>query len=96
LTTAQTIWLADSYGLNVMIMDGTALYSPINTLHGSGNPTTFARIQLILASLSAAAVNHNHFSTLCIVLFGSNPTMHRSHGSSRKGRAQQAPSIADV
>ena len=56
LTTAQTIWLADSYGLNIMIMDGTTLYSVINTLHDGGNPTTFAYMQLILASLSAEAV----------------------------------------
>jgi hypothetical protein len=79
-----------------MIMDGTTLYSVINTLHGGGNPTTFARMQLILASLSAEAVKPYRFSTLCFVLFKPNPTMHRSHGSCRKGRAQRVPSTADV
>ena len=33
--------------INVLITDGTTLYPVINTLHGSDNPTTFARITLI-------------------------------------------------
>jgi hypothetical protein len=77
-------------------MDGTTLYTVINTLHGGGNPTTFARMQLITASLSAEAVKPYRFLTLCIVLFGSNPTMHRSHGSCRKGRAQRVSSTVNV
>jgi hypothetical protein len=77
-------------------VDGTALYCAIIILHGGGNPTTFTRIQLIHSPLSAAAVSRNHFSILCIVLFDSNPTMHGSHGSCRKGRAQRFPSIANV
>jgi hypothetical protein len=79
-----------------MIMDGTTLYTVINTLHGGGNPTTFARMQLIPTSLSAEAVKPYRFLTLCIVLFSSNPTMHRSHGSCRKGRAQRVPSTVNV
>jgi hypothetical protein len=43
-----------------MNMDGTALYTVINTLHGGGIPTTFARMQLITASLSAEAVKPYH------------------------------------
>ena len=42
-------------------MDGTTLYTVINTLHGGGNPTTFARMQLIPASLSAEAVKPYRF-----------------------------------
>ena len=60
-STAQIVGLADSYGLNDIMVDGTALYCAIIILHGSGNPITFARIQLILSSLSAAAVSHNLF-----------------------------------
>jgi hypothetical protein len=44
-----------------MIMDGTTLYTVINTLHGGGIPTTFARMQLIPASLSAEAVKPYRF-----------------------------------
>jgi hypothetical protein len=36
-------------------------------LHGGGNPTTFARMQLIPASLSAEAVKPYRFLTLCFV-----------------------------
>ena len=42
-------------------MNGIALYTVINTLHGGDNPTTFARMQLILASLSAEAVKPYRF-----------------------------------
>jgi hypothetical protein len=45
----------------IMIMDGIALYTVINTLHGGGNPTTFACMQLIPASLSAEAVKPYRF-----------------------------------
>jgi hypothetical protein len=43
------IWLYTDLGwpINVLITDGTALNLVINTLHGSDNPTTFARITLI-------------------------------------------------
>ena len=44
-----------------MIMDGTTLYTVINTLHGSGIPTTFARMQLIPTSLSAEAIKPYRF-----------------------------------
>jgi hypothetical protein len=50
-----------------VIMAGTPLYSVINTLLGGGNLTTFARMQLILSSLSTEAVKPYRFSTLCIV-----------------------------
>jgi hypothetical protein len=52
-----------------MIMDGTALYSVINALHGGGNPTTFARITLIHSLSVLAAVKPHRFSTpaFCIV-----------------------------
>jgi hypothetical protein len=33
----------------------------INTMHGGGNPTTFARMQLIPTSLSAEAVKPYRF-----------------------------------
>jgi hypothetical protein len=42
-------------------MDGIALYTVINTMRGSGNPTTFARIQLIPASLSTKTVKPYRF-----------------------------------
>jgi hypothetical protein len=44
-----------------MMLDGTTLYTVINTLHGGGNPTTFARMQLIPASLSAEVVKPYRF-----------------------------------
>jgi len=47
-------------------VDGTALYCAIIILHGGGNPTTFAHIQLILASLST--VSHNHFQP-CVLYY---------------------------
>jgi hypothetical protein len=57
------IWLYTdlSWPINVLITDGTTLYSVINTLHGGGSPTTFARMQLILASLSAEVVKPYRF-----------------------------------
>ena len=61
LTTAQTIRLADSYGLNDIMVDGTTLYCAIIILHGGGNPTTFAHIQLIHSPLSVAVVSRNDF-----------------------------------
>jgi hypothetical protein len=44
LSTAQIVGLANSYGLNDIMVDGTTLYCAIIILHGGGNPTTFARI----------------------------------------------------
>lgn len=49
-------------------MDGATLYYAIIILHGGGNPTTFARIQLILSPLGAAAVSCNHFRP-CVLFF---------------------------
>jgi hypothetical protein len=74
----------------------TALYMVINTMHGGGNPTTFARMQLIPVSSSDEAIKPYRLLTLCIVSFSSNPTMYRSHGSSCKGRAQRLPSTVNV
>jgi hypothetical protein len=65
-------------------------------MHGCVNPTTFTRMQLISASSSVEAVKPYRFLTLCIVLFSSNPTMYRSHGSCRKGRAQRVPSTVEI
>jgi hypothetical protein len=98
LMNGTLIWLYTDLGwlINVLITDETTLYQVINTLHGGDNPTTFARKQLILASLSTEAVKPYHFLTLCFVLFGSHPTMHRSYGSYCKGRAQWVPRTADV
>jgi hypothetical protein len=48
-------------------------YCVINVLHGGGNPTTFARIPLILSPLGAAAVSRNHFRPC--VLFCSIQTL---------------------
>ena len=42
-------------------VDGTSMYHVIIILHGGGNPTTFARIQLIHSPLSTAAVNRSDF-----------------------------------
>jgi hypothetical protein len=52
LSTAQIVRLADSYGLNDIMVDGTALYCAIIILNDGDNPTTFARIQLIHFPLS--------------------------------------------
>jgi hypothetical protein len=60
--------LADSYGLNDIMVDGTALYCAIIILHGGGNPTTFARIQLIHSPLNATAVSRNDFQP-CVLYF---------------------------
>ena len=53
LSTAQIVGLADSYGLNDIMVDGTTLYCAIIILHGGDNPTTFEHIQLIHSPLSA-------------------------------------------
>jgi hypothetical protein len=79
-----------------MIMILITLYLVINTVRGGGNPTTFARMQLIPVSSSIEAVKPYHFSTLCIVSFSLNPTMYRGHGSCRKGRAQRVPNTVDI
>jgi hypothetical protein len=50
------------------MVDGTTLYCAIIILHGGGNPTTFARIQLIHSPLSAAAVSWNDFQP-CVLYF---------------------------
>jgi hypothetical protein len=68
LSTAQSVGLADSYGLNDIMVDGIALYCAIIILHGVGNPTTFARMQLIHSPLNAAAVSHNEFQP-CVLYF---------------------------
>jgi hypothetical protein len=68
----------------------------INTMRGGGNPTTFARMQLIPVSSSDETIKPYRSLTLCIVSFSSNPTMYRSHGSCRKGRTQRVPGLADV
>jgi hypothetical protein len=79
-----------------MITDGTVLYAAINALHGGGNPTTFARITLIHSTFLRLQLLSLIVLLLRFVLFKPNPTMYRSHGSCRKGRAQRVPSTADV
>jgi hypothetical protein len=60
--------LADSYGLNDIMVDGTTLYCAIIILHGGDNPTTFARIQLIHSPLSTATVSRNDFRP-CVLYY---------------------------
>jgi hypothetical protein len=60
--------LADSYGLNDIMVDGIALYCAFIILHGGGNPTTFAHIQLIHSPFSIAAINRSDFRP-CVLYF---------------------------